>query len=84
MGDQQHKGEQKATKRSKKLELNKETVQELSDQQLEDVAGGVLGTKGGHCLEQTYMPACPSGNPNCLYLSNLFTCTCPPSQVYCP
>jgi hypothetical protein len=74
----------KARKRGKKLELNKETVQELNDEQLEDVAGGLLGTNGGHCKEMTYQPACESGAPECIYLSRLFTCGCPATQVYCP
>jgi hypothetical protein len=78
------KNDPKAKKSGKKLELNKETVQELNDEQLEDVAGGLLGTNGGHCKEQTYQPACASGQPQCIYLSNLLTCGCKPSQVYCP
>lgn len=68
----------------KKLELNKETVQELNDEQLADVAGGLLGTKGRACREQTFQPACESGAPECIYLSRLFTCTCPATQVFCP
>jgi hypothetical protein len=32
----------KATKDQKKLELNKETVQELNDEQLGEVAGGIV------------------------------------------
>ena len=38
MGDDNTKAEKK---RGKKLELNKETVQELNDAQLEGVAGGI-------------------------------------------
>ena len=36
------KPDEKDKKDKKKLELNKETVQELTDEQLGDVAGGVL------------------------------------------
>ena len=73
----------KAKKRGKKLELNKETVQELNDEQLEDVAGGLLGTKGGACKDKSYQPACESGAPECLYLSRLFTCECQPTFFNC-
>jgi hypothetical protein len=78
MGDEQKpEQEPKRKKKGKKLELNKETVQELSDEQLGEVAGGLLGTKGGPCKAQSYQPACESGAPECLYLSRLFTCGCP-------
>lgn len=42
-----------------KLELNKETLRELNDVQLEDVAGGNEVTKTLTYMTQT--PACPSG-----------------------
>ena len=85
MGDEQKpETEPKGKKKGKKkLELNKETVQELSDEQLGDVAGGLLGTKGGPCQAKSYQPACASGAPECIYLSRLFTCGCPPTQINC-
>src|SRR6185436_3685662 len=53
MGEEQ---KSKGKKRGKKLELNKETVQELTDEQLGDVAGGALKTGGGHCKDQSLYP----------------------------
>jgi hypothetical protein len=43
MGDEK---KAKGKKPGKKLELNKETVQELSDTQLDDVAGGIDNSIG--------------------------------------
>jgi hypothetical protein len=73
MGDEQKsKEERKGKKRGKKLELNKETVQELSEGELDDVAGGALKTGGGHCKEQSIYPAC-MGTDSCTCQS----CACP-------
>ncbi|HNP74685.1 MAG TPA: class I lanthipeptide [Kouleothrix sp.] len=69
-------GEDKKAKKGKKLALNKETVQELGDEQLEGVAGGALKTGGGHCKEQSLYPACP-GTDSCTCQS----CACP--TVFC-
>lgn len=44
---------------NKKLELNKETIKELDEEELDQVAGGALGTGGGKCKAQTLAPACP-------------------------
>ncbi len=82
MADEQQS--KKTKKDSKKLELNKETVQELNDEQLEGVAGGLLGTNGGHCKDKSYQPACASGAPECIYLSRLVTCECQPTQYCAP
>ena len=49
MGDEKKPDDKKQDKKQgKKLELNRETVQELSDQDLDKVAGGV-GGKTGRC-----------------------------------
>jgi hypothetical protein len=85
MGDEQKpEKEPKGKKRDKKkLELNKETIQELSDSELGDVAGGIGGTKGGPCLERTFAPACPPAGTisnNCtteLLCPSQLTCGCP-------
>lgn len=74
----------KPQKLNRKLTLNRETIRTLNDDHLQNVAGGLLGTKGGHCRDQTFEPACPSGQPECIYLSRLFTCGCPPTLVFCP
>jgi hypothetical protein len=44
MGDKTKKPAEK--KRGKKLELNKETIQELTDEQLNEVAGGIENSIG--------------------------------------
>jgi len=71
------KQDPRAKKRGKKLELNKETVQELSDDQLDQVAGGALKTGGGHCKEQSLAPACPAITSPC------DTITCQSCNLYC-
>jgi hypothetical protein len=76
MGEEQ-KPTKKAKKAGKKLELNKETVQELSDEQLDDVAGGALKTGGGRCKEQSIAPACPAPTSPC------DTITCASCNIYC-
>ena len=46
----------------KKLELNKETLRNLSDETLAEVAGGAgVPTEGGACGYATQTFACPSG-----------------------
>lgn len=77
MGETPQKG-----RKAKKLELNKETVQELSDEQLEDAAGGIGGTKGGPCKERTFAPACPlpgglTEKCNTQICPSQLTCGCP-------
>jgi hypothetical protein len=67
----------KAKKRGKKLELSKETIQELSDTDLDHVAGGALKTGGGHCKEQSLAPACPVPTSPC------DTITCQSCNLYC-
>ena len=47
MGDKQGK------KPAKKLELNKETIQELTDEQLNEVAGGEIQNSVGICKTGT-------------------------------
>lgn len=44
--------------KGKKLVLKKEAVQELSQQELDQVAGGAR-TGGDRCAAQTLAPACP-------------------------
>ena len=46
---------------TRKLELNLETVRELSEDDLKDVAGG-MATKTCGLLTTTQSPACPSGS----------------------
>jgi hypothetical protein len=75
--DQQDKPTKKTRKPGKKLELNKETVQELSDEQLDQVAGGGLKTGGGHCKQQSLAPACPAITSPC------DTITCASCNIYC-
>lgn len=49
----------------KKLDLNKETIKELDEAELDQVAGGALGTGGGKCKAQSLFPACNlSDNPD--------------------
>jgi natural product precursor len=74
MSDKPKKAKQKP---AKKLELNKETIQELSDEQLDDVAGGALKTGGGHCKQQSIAPACPAPSAPC------DTITCASCNIYC-
>ncbi|HNP74684.1 MAG TPA: class I lanthipeptide [Kouleothrix sp.] len=69
-------GEDKKAKKGKKLALNKETVQELNDEQLEGAAGGALKTGGGHCKEQSLYPACPGTNSCTCAGCNFQTITC--------
>jgi hypothetical protein len=45
----------------KKLELNLETVRELSEDDLQSVAGGRQDTKIPTIITTTQTPACPSG-----------------------
>ena len=78
MGDEQKpEQEPKRKKKGKKLELNKETVQELSDAELDDVAGGALKTGGGHCKELSLAPACAAITSPC------DTITCASCNIYC-
>lgn len=58
MSDEQKPETPKQPEQGKKLALNKETVQELDEQQLDQVAGGAK-TVGGRCAGQTLAPACP-------------------------
>ncbi len=70
--------EKKARNHGKrKLELHKETMQELTDDQLEGVAGGALKTGGGHCRQQSLAPACPAPTSPC------DTITCVSCNLYC-
>jgi natural product precursor len=57
--DDQKKAKDK--KPAKKLELNRETVQELSESELDDVAGGGAGTKK-NC--RSVNVDCPTGPPD--------------------
>jgi hypothetical protein len=67
----------KAKKREKKLELSKETIQDLSDADLDQAAGGALKTGGGHCKEQSLAPACAVPTSPCN------TITCQSCNLYC-
>jgi hypothetical protein len=59
MSEEQKPVEPKEPAKEKKLELNKETIKELEEEDLDKVAGGALGTRGGRCAQQTLAPACP-------------------------
>jgi hypothetical protein len=48
--------------RMKKLELNLETVRDLSESDLAGVAGGVQTSKCTDLLTTTQTPMCPSGS----------------------
>ena len=57
-----------------RLELNKETVQELTEGETEDAAGGVRKTHSGlTCLCRT--PRCQTTRPFCPYSANPKECT---------
>ena len=59
MGDEKKKADKKPGK--KKLELKKETIQELSDSDLENVVGGATGTCLGEGVRRYQGPLGPTG-----------------------
>ena len=74
MGDSSKpKQDPKSKKRSKKLELNKETVQELSNADLDQVAGGLGGLGKTRAPCQSVQIDCQTGRDE--------TVTCPPTYA---
>jgi hypothetical protein len=60
MGDKQ-KQPNKRQRGKKKLEINKETIQELSEQDLDQVAGGATATGLGEGVQRGTGPIGPTG-----------------------
>ncbi|HNP70244.1 MAG TPA: class I lanthipeptide [Kouleothrix sp.] len=66
MGADDQKKASKGKKGGKKLELNKETVQELNDEQLDDAAGGAQYNSNGCGTRYSYRGqlTCDPGTTN--------------------
>lgn len=69
----------KTNKLNKKLELNKETIAKLNENEKQSIYGGAYDTAIDGCLSRVYCPSpqtntCPIEKPNMTFLSCQLIC----------